>query len=123
MNNGLIVDTMKIYIALAVLLVVLTACSPEVSNVQKSTMERYADFEAELGCKMFEAGVGEDGDMVMKILAETPAIAEKHGFTANDVVELTEQYHEDDEFMNLVMGKMQKDCPEVIELMEEQANS
>ena len=95
--------------------------SDKVTTTEKidTVMDRYASFEASLGCALAEAGLKEDPNAVLEAMGRTEEFATKYGFTSEELTPLTEKYKEDPEFLKLVQEKMEEMCPETLAAIQE----
>ena len=88
------------------------------NSIVKSEEERYAEFEADIACQMAEAGENEDETTIMSIITGMAAIAEKHGFTQEDITKNMQKYQNDINHQQLVLKEVEKECPQLLELVE-----
>ena len=70
--------------------------------------ERYINLSAEFACQT--SNVTEGGDVV-NIIANFPALAQKHGFTMERAQELNLWYENDNDVKAAIFTKMDSACP------------
>lgn len=88
------------------------------SNIMKTEEERYAKFEADIACQMEEAGMAEDEAAIMSIITGMAAIAEKHGFTQEEITTNMQKYANDINHQQLILKEVEKECPDLLNFVE-----
>lgn len=111
----------KILILSIFLLLFISACTTEPTVVEETAdtttdnvMERYANFEATIGCDLAEAGANNDSNAVLEIITNAETYAIDEGFTLEELTPLTQQYQKDEEFIALAQEKMFELCGDTL---------
>ena len=81
--------------------------------------ERYASFEAAIGCSLAQAAADDDQAAAQEILSDIGPYAAQFGFEAEDIPPLVEEYRENQEILAIVQLKMKDMCGDLIDQLSE----
>lgn len=124
----------NLMIFLVIFPLLLNACSGNKINIDEKlientksdepkiidqTMERFAEFHADVRCQISEASLGEDLNNIIVAINDTIRKGEKYGFSEEDIEPLNKKYENNAEFIKLAEAKMNEMCPETIEALEQ----